>query len=131
MENSFNNGTVGIQLNKLNDVSIVNVQGRECVVIPIKENGIYISEKGTVMLSLFMTKMNEERWNKTHTLKRKLTKEEMLNTTKQQRDNAPIVGYYEPWKPKEYPNNQNQKNTRGVSTPQYYESGTGVENLPF
>lgn len=121
MENNITNGTVGIHLNKLNDVSVVDVRGRKCVVIPVDNNGIYISDKGTIVLSYFMTRMPEEKWGKTHTLKRKLTKDEYKSWTKEQKDNNPIAGYFEPWRPREGSHNNSgsgyQQNSYAPQTP--------------
>lgn len=136
-----NSGTISIQLNKLNDVSVVDVRGRKCVVVPVNENGIYISEKGTIVLSFFMSKMREEQWGKTHTLKRKLNKEEYNTWTKEQRDNNPVAGYFEPWRQGGGYNN----NGSGYAQPTYNalqaqspapnyggnNNGGGVGDLPF
>ena len=131
---SNGNGTVNIHLNKLKDASVVDVRGRKCIVIPVDDNGIYISEKGTIVLSYFMSKLPEEKWGKTHMLKRKLTKDEYKSWTKEQKDNNPVAGYFEPWKPKEggyatsYPSTQNV-------TPTTYNNPVAnngdVADLPF
>ena len=107
MDNNTMNGTVGLHLNKLNGVSVVDVRGTKCVVIPVDSNGIYISDKGTIVLSYFMSKMPEEKWGKSHTLKRKLTKDEYKSLSKDQRDNTPIAGYFEPWRPRDNSYNGN------------------------
>lgn len=124
------NGTVNIHLNKLKDVSVVDVRGRKCVVIPVDDNGIYISEKGTIVLSYFMSKMKEESWGKTHSLKRKLTKEEYKTWTKEQKDNNPIAGYFEPWKPREGYNNGGYAPQASNPAPTY-NGGNGIGDLPF
>lgn len=131
------NGTINIHLNKLNDVSVVDVRGRKCVVIPVDDNGIYISEKGTIVLSYFMSKMQEEKWGKTHSLKRKLTKDEYKTWTKEQKDNNPVAGYFEPWRPREgYNNNgggyaQSTYNAPQAPSPAPNYGGGGVDGLPF
>lgn len=123
---SKGNGTIGLQLNKLNDVSVVDVRGRKCVVIPVEENGIYISEKGTIVLSFYMTKMNEEKWGKTHALKRRLNREEYLSMTKAQRDSTPIVGYFEPYRSKE------DDSSYALEQPKRYNnSNDDLNGLPF
>ena len=91
-------GTISIHLSKLNDVSIVDVRGKKCVVIPVEENGIYISPKGTVVLSYFMSKMFEEKYGNTHVLKRKLTKEEYQRSTAEERKRVPDGGYFSPYR---------------------------------
>lgn len=128
-------------LNKLNDVSVVDVRGRKCVIVPVDENKIYISEKGTVVLSLFMSPMREGQWGKTHTLKRKLNKGEYNTLTKEQRDNNPVVGYFEPWKPRDGYNNNGGGYTQPTNNapqaqspaPNYVgnNNGGGVGDLPF
>lgn len=139
MENNIASGTIGIQLNKLNGCSVVDVRGKKCVMIPVEENGIYISEKGTIVLSYFMTKMKEESWGKTHSLKRKLTKEEYRTWSKEQKDNNPIAGYFEPWKPRDgYGNNNGGGHQTSApapqgATPSYSRSSNSgdVNDLPF
>ena len=132
------NGTVNIHLNKLKDVSVVDVRGRKCVIIPVDDNGIYISEKGTIVLSYFMSKMKEESWGKTHSLKRKLTKEEYKTWTKEQKDNNPFAGYFEPWKQREgynnaggYPSNNGGYAPQAPSPAPTYDGGNGIGDLPF
>ena len=127
------NGTINIHLNKLSDVSVVDVRGRKCVVIPVDENGIYISDKGTIVLSYFMSKMQEEKWGKTHSLKRKLTKEEYKTWTKEQKDNNPVAGYFEPWKPREgYSSGGYQTSVPQASQSTYTNTNGGdVADLPF
>ena len=127
-------GTVSIHLNKLNDVSVVDVRGKKCVVVPVDSNGIYISDKGTIVLSYFMNKMKEESWGKTHTLKRKLTKNEYKSLSKEQRDNTPVGGYFEPWRPREdYGNNGYAP--QQTTTPTYAPSNVGdmddLSDMPF
>ena len=140
MENNITNGTVGIHLNKLNDVSVVDVRGRKCVVIPVDNNGIYISDKGTIVLSYFMTRMPEEKWGKTHTLKRKLTKDEYKSWTKEQKDNNPIAGYFEPWRPRDnsyngnyggYQSNNQQQAAPNPPTAPVYGSADDLSDMPF
>lgn len=91
-------GTVSIHLSKLNDVSLVDVRGKKCVVIPVEENGIYVSPKGTIVLSYFMSKMFEEKYGNTHVLKRKLTKEEYQKSTAEERKRVPDGGYFSPYR---------------------------------
>ena len=140
---SNGNGTVNIHLNKLKDTSVVDVRGRKCVVIPVDDNGIYISEKGTIVLSYFMSKLPEEKWGKTHMIKRKLTRDEYKFWTKEQKDNNPVAGYFEPWKPREggytnnasgYANNNNNA-PQAPTTPSYNNMGGGtsddLSDMPF
>ena len=138
MENNITSGTVGIHLNKLNGASVVDVRGKKCVVIPVEENGIYISDKGTIVLSYFMSKLQEEKWGKTHSLKRKLTKEEYKTWTKEQKDNNPIAGYFEPYvaRANGYNNGGYNPQPNAPQTPQpTYNSansmGGDVADLPF
>lgn len=119
-------GTIGIQLNRLNNVEMVEYRGKKCVVIPVDDNGIYISDKGTVILSLFMAKMGEEKWGKTHSIKRKLTGNEYKSMTRQQRDNNPVIGYFEPYKRRENTQQQKTQPTMVKRT-----SNNDVSDLPW
>ena len=134
MDNNIISGTLGVQLDKLKNVSVVDVRGKKCVLIPVEDNKIYISQKGTVVLSLFMSKLKEEAWGKTHSFKRKLTKDEFKTLTKEQKDANPIVGYFEPWRPREdYNNNSSGYAPQAPSPAHDYDgnNGGGVGDLPF
>lgn len=126
------NGTISIHLNKLTGVSVVENGGKKSVMIPVDENGIYISERGTIVLSYFMSKMQEEKWGKTHCLKRKMSKDEYLKSTREQRDNMPVGGYFEPMRPREGGcNNNATPSSPAPQHPQTTNYGGGVGDLPF
>lgn len=131
MENTLNSGTINIQLSKLNGVNVVEVKGQKCVSIPIDSNGIYVSDKGTIYLSFFMSKMKEKKWDKTHCLKRKLTKEEYANWTKEQKEEHPVLGYFEPLKPRDesgYKQKYYSEDTQ-PEQPQYYAQSSDSDDL--
>lgn len=122
-------GTISIHLSKLNDVSVVDVRGKKCVVIPVEENGIYISPKGTIVLSYFMSKMFEEKYGNTHVLKRKLTKEEYKNSTAEERKRTPDGGYFSPYRGMSANNASQPAQT---PRPTYSNNNSGaVGDLPF
>ena len=123
-------GTISIHLSKLNDVSVVDVRGKKCVVIPVEENGIYISPKGTIVLSYFMSKMFEEKYGNTHVLKRKLTKEEYQKSTAEERKRVPDGGYFSPYRGNS--GNYNSSQPAQAPKPTYSNNNSGaVGDLPF
>lgn len=129
---SKGNGTIGIILNKMEGVTIESVNGKECVVIPVEENAIYISAKGTAVLSFYMSKMPEMKWGKTHCLKRRLTKDEYKNATKTFRENMPICGYFEPYRSKaEFENNKTSYTPKEKTAEQKQTCYQSIDDLPF
>lgn len=138
MDNNQNNlaGSVNLNLGTLNNVEVVEYKGKQCVIIPVDENGIFLSEKGGKYLPFIMSPLSEMKWGKTHTFKRKLTRDEYQRFTKAQKDAMPVVGYLEPFKPREATpaNNftqpgtpQNQATPIQSSTPSYQST----DGLPF
>ena len=58
MSDNISSGTVSVYLNRLTNATLQDFNGKKCMVIPIEDNNIYISDKGTVMLAMFMEKLN-------------------------------------------------------------------------
>lgn len=133
MENSLN-GTIKLQLNKLNNVEVVEYKGKRCVCIPADENGIFISEKGGLYIDFFLGKMFEEKWGYTHSLKRRLTMDEYKRSTPEQRKKMPDVGYFQPTKPRDnggnYAPQQTQQQTQQAASSPTTQKGS-VDDLPF
>lgn len=124
-------GTISLHLNRLNNMSLENVKGKKCVVIPVEDNGIYISPKGAVVLSYFMSKMYEEKYGNTHVLKRKLSKEEYKRMSPEDRKRTPDGGYFSP-----YRGQGGYSQGQGHSVPQPTNNtgtnkGSNINDLPF
>ena len=123
-------GTISIHLSKLNDVSVVDVRGKKCVVIPVEDNGIYISPQGTIVLSYFMSKMYEVKYGNTHVLKRKLTKEEYQRSTAEERKRVPDGGYFSPYRGQGA--SQTANNATSAPKPTYGGDRSGdLGDMPF
>ena len=98
MNDNISSGTVSVYLNRLTNATLQDFNGKKCMVIPIEDNNIYISDKGTVMLAMFMEKLNTPNdYGKTHFLRRKVTKAELSSMTVEQKNKLPILGYFSPF----------------------------------
>ena len=97
------NYNVKIDLKKLEKVAVMNIQGNtgliKCVVIPIEENNIFVSEKanGGIYLDLKASEVREMRFGQSHILKRTVGKEAYSKMTKEEIINMPIVGSLSPY----------------------------------
>lgn len=141
MDNNNINGTIKLSLHTLKNVEVQTLKGKRCVCIPADENGIFLSDKGGIYISFFINKLKDQKWGYTHSLKRKMSIDEYKNSTKEDRDNMPICGYFEPYKPKEGTNTQPtyqspreggyQANTQAQTQAPAKSSGAGVDDLPF
>ena len=64
----------------------------DCIVIPIKDNNLFHSEKGGVYLNLIGFPVKEVKQNQTHIVKESFKKETLEAMTEEQRNNLPIFG---------------------------------------
>lgn len=97
---------VKLDLAKLNKVAAVNLKGKngnnvKCVVIPVEENNIFISDKGGIYLDLTAIAMKKENYGQTHLIKRDIPKEEREKMTEEELKNQPIIGALKPLKAKQ------------------------------
>ena len=98
MNDNISSGTVSVYLNRLTNATLQDFNGKKCMVIPIEDNNIYISDKGTVMLAMFMEKLNTPNdYGKTHFLRRKVTKAELSSMTVEQKQGKLISGIISLW----------------------------------
>ena len=100
------NSNIKLNLAKLNKVAAVNLKGKsgnvvKCVVIPVDENDIFLSEKGGIYLDLVAVAMKEERYGQTHFIKRAIPDEKYKSMTDEEKKNIPIVGSISPIKAKQ------------------------------
>ncbi len=100
------NYNVKIDLAKLNKVAAVNLTGRsgqtvKCVVIPIEDNDIFVSEKGGIYLDISAIAMKEERYGQTHLLKRSIPSDKYKAMSEEERNSLPIIGALSPMKSKQ------------------------------
>ena len=55
-----------LDLTKLCGTQIVEVQGRKCVVLPVDDNGIFLSQRGSAYLDLNIRESREVKYGQTH-----------------------------------------------------------------
>ena len=99
------NYNVKIDFAKLNKVGVANIQGKtgkvKCVVIPVEENDIFLSEKGGIYKDFTAIEMKEERYGQTHLVKPSIPSERYKAMTEDEKKAIPIVGALSPIKSKE------------------------------
>lgn len=69
----------------------------ECVIIPIKKNNIFKSEKGNLYLDLVMFPLAQPKDNQTHLVKQSLSKEVREKMTDKEKKEQPILGSANIW----------------------------------
>ena len=128
------NYNVKIDLKKLEKVAVMNIQGNtgliKCVVIPIEENNIFVSEKanGGIYLDLKASEVREMRFGQSHILKRTVGKEAYSKMTKEEIINMPIVGNLSPYNGQGMEATQTQTNETKT---EQEERGNNIDELPF
>ena len=100
------NYNLKLDLAKLKKVGVANITGKtgnkvKCVVIPVEENNIFLSEKGGVYLDLACFALKEEKYEQSHLVKPSLTKEQRERMTDEEKNAIPIVGALKPMKAKQ------------------------------
>lgn len=97
------NYTVKIDLKKLDKTALMNIQGKDgmvqCVVIPVKDNNIFVSDKpnGGIYLELKASEAREMKYGQSHFLKKTVSKEAYSQMTKDERMSMPIIGSLSPY----------------------------------
>lgn len=91
---------------KLRKAGVANITGRsgnkvKCVVIPVDENDIFISEKGGIYMDFACFGMKEEHYGQSHLVKPSLSKERRERMTEDELNAVPIVGALKPMKAKQ------------------------------
>lgn len=138
----MDNGMLSIYLNRLNNASVEVVRGKECVVIPVKDNNLFISSKGTIVLTTLLLKMKESKWGKTHSIQAHIKKEERDKMSEEQRkEAAKELGYFKPFEDRgnaERQNNNPPYNSapRASAAPApatngKTNNGDDLEDMPF
>ena len=134
---------LSIYLNRLNNATVEVVRGKECVVIPVNDNNLFISSKGTIVLTTLLLKMKESKWGKTHSIQAHIKKEERDKMSEEQRkEAAKELGYFKPFEDRGNAERQNNNNppynpaTRASATPApatngKTNNGDDLEDMPF
>lgn len=139
----MDNGMLSIYLNRLNNATVEVVRGKECVVIPVNDNNLFISSKGTIVLTTLLLKMKESKWGKTHSIQAHIKKEERDKMSEEQRkEAAKELGYFKPFEDRGNAERQNNNNPPYNSAPRASaapapatngrtNNGDDLEDMPF
>ena len=140
----MDNGMLSIYLNRLNNATVEVVRGKECVVIPVNDNNLFISSKGTIVLTTLLLKMKESKWGKTHSIPAHIKKEEREKMSEEQRkEAAKELGYFKPFEDRGNAERQNNNNPTYNSAPRTSatpaatttnsttNNGDDLEDMPF
>lgn len=124
------NYKVKLDLAKLCNAQVVDVQGRKCVVIPVDDNGIFLSQRGSIYLDLVARENAEPKYGQTHYIKRNVSKKTFAEMTNEARDSVKnIVGNLAPF---EFENNNTAPQTpTPVSQIPETPKSVNVNDLPF
>lgn len=92
-----------LDLAKLNKVGVANITGKtgdkvKCVLIPVEENNIFLSEKGSIYLDLACFELRKENYGQSHLIKASLTEEQRKSMTDEEKNQMPIIGTLKPMK---------------------------------
>lgn len=123
------NYKVKLDLAKLCNVQAVDVQGKKCVVIPVDDNGIFLSQKGGIYLDLVARENTEPKYGQTHYIKRNVSKKTFAEMSNDARDSVKnIVGNLAPF---EFENNTAPQTPTPVSQIPETKKTVDVSELPF
>lgn len=103
-----------------------------CVVIPVEENHIFLSQKGGIYHDFTALKLYEPKYGQTHQLKVKIPTDKYKSMTKEERDRLPIVGGLQPLFPNNNENQQEQQ-AQPQQTTQRVQPNKPIDanDLPF
>lgn len=137
----MSNFNLKLDLSKLKNACIKDLKGKngqiKCLIIPIDDNNLYVSEKtGSVYLDCTCTELQTPKYEQTHFIKRRYTKEQYYQMDVNDRQNIPILGNLSPQK--EWNNNNNsggyassQPQPQPQPQPQSDHKSNSIDDLPF
>lgn len=133
------NYNIKLDLSKLDKVAVSDIQGRngrvKCVVIPIEDNNIYVSDKtGSIYLDLTAYERRQESYGQTHMIKPRIGGERWRSMSEEERKNVPICGSLAPSTFNEgggYQDNTPQPSTSQSSRNFGNYNSNDSSNLPF
>lgn len=91
---------IKLDLKKLKNVFVKDIQGStrtvQCLCIPIKDNRLFVSERGSVYLDLQASPLREMRYGQSHFVKPIVGKDNWKAMSEEERKAIPIVGSLNP-----------------------------------
>lgn len=120
---------IKLDLKKLKNAFVKEIQGTtrtvQCVCIPIKDNHIFVSERGGLYLDLQATPLQQPKYGQSHLVKPKVGSDNWKAMSKEERNAIPIVGSLSPI---EYVSDDDKnKNAQDV----YVNNNTEDDGMPF
>lgn len=125
------NYNIKLDLSKLNKVAVTDIQGKngrvKCVVIPVEENSVFVSEKtGNIYLDFVANERQTVSYGQTHIVKPKVG-DKWRDMSQEERRNIPICGSLSPF---EYGNQQQEQPSTSQSS-SGFGNYSNDSNLPF
>lgn len=124
--------SISIDLTKLENAVVKPLKGKsgmiDCVIIPIEQNNIFVSNKGSAYLDLVANKMSSVKYGQTHIIKRSLPKDVYKSMTKEERIAMPVVGSLKPIFIASNNSDAPQSNDTGSKSNDF---STNSDDLPF
>lgn len=120
---------IKLDLKKLKNAFVKEIQGStrtvQCVCIPIKDNHIFVSERGGLYLDLQATPLKEMRYGQSHLVKPVVGKDNWKSMSVEERNAIPIVGSLNPM---EFVSEEDKnKNAQDV----YVNNNAEDDGMPF
>ena len=131
------NFNMKLDLSKLKNACIKDLKGAsgmiKCLIIPVADNNLFISEKtGSVYLDCECKEVQNPKYDQTHFVKRRYTKEQYYQMDADDRKNIPIIGNLSPMKEGNNNNNSGGYNTQSQPRVQPSQvSSNNSNDLPF
>ena len=126
------NFNIKIDLKKLRNAECLdNVNGKgKCIVIPVEDNEIFLSERGAAYLQLNAREMKQQKYGQTHFIKWQASKKMYASLPEEEKKNIPILGQMSPQAtPGQQNNGGGYSNNQSYSTP--VQTSTPSSDLPF
>ena len=125
-----------LDLTKLCGAQIVEVQGRKCVVLPVDDNGIFLSQRGSAYLDLNIRESREVKYGQTHYAKVSVNKKTFASLSNEAKDALKnVVGNMAPdeYNADNATTTSSEQTPTPASTPSSAPTANGVDisNLPF
>jgi hypothetical protein len=97
----MSNFNINLNLRALKSTIIKDVQGKtatkQCLIIPIADNDLFVGEKGGVYLNLSAWESNNLKDGKTHLVKQSPSRKVREAMTNEERKSIPILGDMKPF----------------------------------
>lgn len=125
---------MNIDLLRLKGASVKEMQnGEKCIVVPVKENDVFLSDRGGAYLSLTAIQKREITYGQTHIIRRKVAYDVYKNLTKEEQRAIPILGALTPSESNNDYSQTTSDNSRVSNGGSHFSNNSqaDADNLPF